>query len=346
MNVSWVYAESGCTLTDLQALADRELILLREQEIWRDPLGRRGPQPPEAAHASDAPLIFTEEQERAWRVIEAASNAAGQGASGLPLLLQGVTGSGKTELYLRAAKETVAAGRQVLMLVPEISLTPQTVDRFIRSFPGQVGLVHSKLSDGERYDTWRRARLGALKVIIGPRSALFAPLPEPGLIVVDECHDSSYHQTEPPFYDAVAAAQAYARICGAICILGSATPSVAQRYAADAGRLCALSSLAASPPIRPLRPPQNWICRRFPLSIFATSSRLAIGAPSACHCGTRLSGVLKQGEQAILFLNRRGTATHVFCRNCGTVVRCPRLRHPAHVPCLFGGEAVVPSLRI
>ena len=128
-------------------------------------------------------------------------------------LLQGVTGSGKTELYLRAAMDVVAAGRQVIMLVPEIAITPQTVDRFVRRFPGQVGLMHSKLSDGERYDTWRRARAGALKVIIGPRSALFAPLPQPGLIVVDECHDGSYHQAEPPFYDAVAAAQS---LCAAV----------------------------------------------------------------------------------------------------------------------------------
>jgi primosomal protein N' (replication factor Y) len=101
------------------------------------------------------------------------------------------------------------------------------VRRFLARFPGQVGLVHSKLSDGERYDTWRRARNGQLKVIIGARSALFAPLPNPGLIVLDECHDSSYYQSEPPFYHAVAAAQMVARICGAVCLLGSATPPVA-----------------------------------------------------------------------------------------------------------------------
>ncbi len=147
-----------------------------------------------------------------------------------------MTGSGKTELYLRAAAEVLRGGRQAIILVPEISLTPQIVHRFLERFPGQVGLIHSRLSEGERYDTWRRARLGLLKVIIGPRSALFAPLPNPGLIVVDECHDASYYQSEPPFYDAVIAAQEYARLCGAACILGSATPSVVQRYQADAGQ--------------------------------------------------------------------------------------------------------------
>ena len=114
-----------------------------------------------------------------------------------------MTSSGKTEIYLRAAEETIKRGKQVIVLVPEIALTPQTVRRFLARFPGQVGLVHSKLSEGERYDTWRRARAGKLKVIIGARSALFTPLPNIGLIVADECHDSSYYQSEPPFYHAV-----------------------------------------------------------------------------------------------------------------------------------------------
>ena len=103
--------------------------------------------------------------------------------------------------------------------MPEIALTPQTVRRFLARFPGQVGLIHSKLSEGERYDTWRRARAGQLKVVIGPRSALFAPLPNVKLIVLDEFHDGSYHQTNIPFYDAVQAAESYAEICGAVCIL-------------------------------------------------------------------------------------------------------------------------------
>jgi primosomal protein N' (replication factor Y) (superfamily II helicase) len=147
-----------------------------------------------------------------------------------------VTGSGKTEIYLRAAEEVIR--RQAgIILVPEIALTPQTVRRFLSRFPGQVGIVHSKLSEGERYDTWRRARSGALKLIIGARSALFSPLPNLGLIVADECHDSSYYQSEPPFYHAVTTAQTYARFAGAVCVLGSATPTVIQRYQAEMGEL-------------------------------------------------------------------------------------------------------------
>ena len=118
--------------------------------------------------------------------------AAAEAEATPPILLHGVTGSGKTEIYLRAVEEAIRTGRGALILVPEISLTPQTVRRFVARFPGQVGLLHSQLSDGERYDTWRRCRQGLLKVVVGPRSALFAPLPEIGLVVVDECHDESY----------------------------------------------------------------------------------------------------------------------------------------------------------
>ena len=204
VNVSWVYAESGCSLADLQELAERQLITLMETEVWRDPVQQM------AARADPrSQIIFTAEQEAAWNEIQAGiQEEAGKKLK--PFLLQGVTGSGKTEIYIRAACETVERGRQAIVLVPEIALTPQTVQRFLERFPGQTGLIHSRLSDGERYDTWRRARLGVLKVVIGPRSALFAPLPNVGLIVVDECHDASYYQSDPPFYHAARAAEALA----------------------------------------------------------------------------------------------------------------------------------------
>ncbi len=138
-----------------------------------------------------------------------------------------MTGSGKTEIYLKAIEHTLAKGRQAIVLVPEIALTPQTVRRLLARFPGRVGLIHSRLSPGERYDTWRRARDGALDVILGPRSALFTPLPNLGLIVVDECHEGSYYQDDlPPTYHAVDAALALARLTRSEIILGSATPSV------------------------------------------------------------------------------------------------------------------------
>jgi primosomal protein N' (replication factor Y) len=265
---------------------------------------------------------------RAWESIAAGFADSVAGKPVKPFLLQGVTGSGKTELYLRAALETIREGRQVIVLVPEISLTPQTVRRFLAHFPGQVGLVHSKLSEGERYDTWRRARAGSLQITIGARSALFAPLPNVGLVVVDECHDASYHQSEPPFYDAVSAAQAYARICGGLCLMGSATPNVAQRYQIEAGkgvRLELTDRIASESTVSPAPTLDLPFVR-----IVDMRDELKAGNRGTFSRELRagLSDVLKRGEQAILFLNRRGTATYVFCRNCGYVVRCPRCETP------------------
>ena len=322
INVSWIYAESGCNISDLQELEERQLIILRETEIFRDPLEKISNQ------ESAKDLTLTDEQKNVWQKINSAIQEIARGKSVKSFLLQGVTGSGKTEIYLRATEETIRRGKQAIILVPEISLTPQTVRRFMSRFPGQVGILHSKLSDGERYDTWRHARAGQLKIIIGPRSALFAPLPNIGLIVADECHDNSYYQSEPPFYHAVDAAQMYAKICGAICILGSATPSLIQRNQADVGesvRVELTQRISTDPVTESAKgldlPPIHIVDMREELKsgnrgIF---SRELIDA---------LGKTLASGEQAILFLNRRGTATYVFCRDCGHVVKCPRCESP------------------
>ena len=325
VNVSWVYAESGCNLADLQELEERGLIRLFETEIFRDPLEKTGGQ--ENKYTSKEKIALTPEQISVFEeIIDAISSPDTH-----PLfLLQGVTGSGKTEIYLRATEEVIRRGKQAIILVPEIALTPQTVYRFLSRFPGQVGLVHSKLSEGERYDTWRRARAGLLKVIIGARSALFSPLPNIGLIVADECHDASYYQADPPFYHAVAMVQTYARLSGAVCILGSATPTVVQRYQADnPSRLLGEESEVRSmkrlelprrifeaglPPVQvvdmrdELKADQRGIFSRFLLK--------------------ELEATLGRGEQAILFLNRRGSATYIFCRDCGHVLRCPNCDTP------------------
>ena len=325
VNVSWIYAQSGCNLSDLQELADRELILLRETEIWRDPL-----QPLEHGEARLGQLALTDEQQFAWESMERAFSQAAAGKPIKPFLLDGVTGSGKTELYLRAAQEAIRRGRQAIMLVPEISLTPQIVRRFLVRFPGQVGLLHSRLSEGERYDTWRRARSGMLKIIIGPRSALFAPLPDPGLIVADECNDDSYYQSEPPFYHAVNAAQLYARICGAVCILGSATPSIVQRYQAERGESVRLelARRIASEPVAAAQRAKSLDLP--PVQIVDMRAELRAGNREifSRELTEALASTLGRGEQAILFLNRRGTATYVFCRDCGHVVKCPRCDSP------------------
>lgn len=311
VNLSWVYAESGCNPADLQTLAERGLIRLFESEIFRDPLEKI-----ENRKLQDVKIeTLTPDQDR---VLEQLTQHIRANTSET-FLLQGVTGSGKTEIYIRAAEDVVKRGRQVIILVPEIALTPQTVRRFLKRFPGQVGLVHSKLSEGERYDTWRRARKGDLKVVIGARSALFTPLPDIGLIVADECHDTSYHQSEPPYYHAVNVAKTYARLCGAVCVLGSATPTVIQRHQADTDQIHKLDL--------PKRIVETGLP---PVHIVDMRDELKAG-----HRGTfsklllkELESTLTKGEQAILFLNRRGTATYVFCRDCGHVLKCPDCDSP------------------
>jgi primosomal protein N' (replication factor Y) len=192
-------------------------VILGESEVWRDPLEGMSFTP------SQPPPLTRDQQECLAEIHKGISEAAA-GQPPPPFLLHGVTGSGKTEIYLHAVGETLRLGRQAIILVPEIALTPQTVRRFVSRFPGQVGLAHSGLSTGERYDTWRRARAGELGVVVGPRSALFIPFPDLGLIILDECHDDSYYQADPPFYDARQAAIAYARLARSVCLLGSATP--------------------------------------------------------------------------------------------------------------------------
>ncbi len=322
VNVSWVYAETGCNLADLQELAEQDLVVLRETEIWRDPLEGI------PVTRTAAPEL-TAEQQKAWTcILDGFAGIAG-GQPVQPLLLQGVTGSGKTELYLRAVEEAARLGKRSIILVPEIALTPQTVHRFLDRFPGQVGLIHSRLSEGERYDTWRRARAGLIQLIIGPRSALFAPLPDLGLIVLDECHDPSYYQSDPPFYHAVTAARLYAPLAGAVCLLGSATPSVVQRHDADEGGsvLLELPRRIAQPASLKNTQETSWLP---PVSIVDMRTELKEGNRSIFSRPLieALQSTLAKDEQAILFLNRRGTATYVFCRDCGHVLRCPRCDSP------------------
>ncbi|MCC6259540.1 MAG: primosomal protein N' [Anaerolineales bacterium] len=310
VNLAWVYAEAGCNLADLQELEERGLIRLFENEIFRDPLGKLE----RSERGIENDFVLTPEQNLALEKIISALRF--QPAS---FLLHGVTGSGKTEIYLRAAEEALKRGKQTLVLVPEIALTPQLVKRFLSRFPGQVGLIHSKLSEGERYDTWRRARAGKLNVIIGARSALFAPLPKIGLIVVDECHDGSYYQAEPPFYNAVASAQEYAKLCGAVCVLGSATPTVEQRFEFEKqnGHVLALPNRVTASDLPPIE-------------IVDLREELKNGNRGIFSraLSESLAEAISRKEQAILFLNRRGTATYIFCRDCGLTLKCPNCETP------------------
>ena len=186
VTVNWVYAETGANAADLEKLSELGLLQLGETEVWRDPLANLKPV------FTSAPELIAEQQP-VMAVVHAQIESKTKRE---PILIHGVTGSGKTEIYMKAVEEVLAQGKGAFILVPEISLTAQTARRFFARFPGKVGLIHSKLSPGERYDTWRRIRSGVLPIVVGPRSALFSPLPEPGLIIIDECHDHSYHQED------------------------------------------------------------------------------------------------------------------------------------------------------
>ncbi|MBN2393045.1 MAG: primosomal protein N' [Anaerolineae bacterium] len=349
VEVDVVYAETGAKYYHLKMLVERSLIAFSHEEVLRDPLA-------EMIFTPDRPPVLIPEQQAAWDTIEpllqetvaAPELAAPEPAA--PILLLGVTGSGKTELYMRAVAQVLAQGRQALILVPEISLTPQTVHRFAVRFPGQVGLWHSAMSDGERFDTWRRVRSGDIAVVVGARSALFAPFPNLGLIVMDEEEDTSYKQSRAPYFHTRDVAEELARRRGALLILGSATPSLEAYARAQAGqyrllkmpqrvmahqqRLRAWEQYLHLPASRyqPLRgaPQGPYTIALPPVQIVDMRAELKAGNRSIFSVALQeaMDAALARREQVILFLNRRGTATYVFCRDCGWVAECPRCDVP------------------
>ena len=340
VDVAWLYAESGGNLADLQSLSKRGLVLLGEAEVWRDPLESMEFIPSE-------PPTLTADQLAVWKEIQAGIHTNADGKSVRPYLLHGVTGSGKTEIYLQAVRETLQLGRQVIVLVPEIALTPQTIRRFVSRFPGLVGSIHSRLSPGERFDTWRRARLGQISVVVGPRSALFTPFSRLGLIVVDEFHDDTYYQSETqPHYHARDAAVEYAQIAGAVCVLGSATPDIVSRYHAAQREWHYLSlplrilahrqvvenqvqKLGISSQYRSIGEQTETIDLP-PVEVVDMRTELQAGNRSIFSRALKeaLAETLEHEQQAILFLNRRGSATYIFCRDCGYILKCPRCDLP------------------
>ncbi len=333
--LSGIYDKTGANLNDLKILTQRELAVIIEVPVLRDPLADLVITPQTAPN-------LTPDQKEVWQLILEGF----QSNSSKPYLLHGVTGSGKTEIYLRAVEETIAAGKQAIIMVPEIALTPQTVTRFMSRFPERVGVLHSELSPGERYDTWRLARHGALDIVVGPRSAIFTPFPDLGLIVVDECHDDSYYQGDiSPRYHALHTAIYYAKVSGAVCILGSATPDVTGRYQGERGnwnyltlpeRILAhresiqvqLNQAAHDPTFSRYQDlDEDLLMADLPsVNVIDMRTELKAGNRSifSRELQEKLTETLAKNQQAILFLNRRGSATYIFCRDCGYSLRCPR----------------------
>jgi primosomal protein N' (replication factor Y) (superfamily II helicase) len=301
--------EEGFSRSVVQGLEDKALVSVLDVEELRDPFA-------ETPKGDPPRLEPTAHQRAALQALVAALDQPPH-----PFLLQGITGSGKTLVYIELLREALARGRTAIVLVPEIALTPQTVTRFRAHFGDQVAVLHSGLSDGERYDAWRSLRSGDKRIAVGARSALFAPLPDLGVVVVDEEHDSSYKQSEAPRYHARDLAIVRAKAHGAVCVLGSATPSLESWGNARSGKFGHLSlperaGGAVLPAVRV-------IDLRVPRGTLSVSARDRAGAGILSkELVTAIRGRLARREQIILLHNRRGYSAFVQCRECGDVEQC------------------------
>ncbi|QEC48633.1 primosomal protein N' [Baekduia soli] len=293
--------KQGALLQALPRFAGPDLGALRRLEarglVEIGPRGRRrAPQHTAVGIRRPQPGLTADQQDALDAILATAATDRPE-----RLLLHGVTGSGKTEVYLRAAAATLERGRAVLILVPEIGLTPQMIDRFVGRFGDTVAVLHSKLGAGERYDEWRRLRSGAARVCVGPRSAVFAPMDRLGLVVVDEEHDGSYKNEGDPRYDARLVAEKRALQHGAVLVCGSATPRPESVHA-----------------LRRVRLPRRVDGSSMPAVEIVDLRH----APGAVH--PRTHEALVDARKAIVLLNRRGWSNFLTCRSCGRVWECPQ----------------------
>lgn len=287
----------------VNTLEKRGFVEVFVQEVLRDPLA-------DALLPDVDNFTLNAEQKTVLGKIEKALDASKYKA----FLLHGITGSGKTEVYIRAMKNALDAGRSSVMLVPEIALTPVFSRRLRAVFGDEVAILHSSLSTGERFDEWRRIRAGAARIVIGTRSAVFAPLQNPGLVIVDEEHDSSYRQNESPFYNARDVAVIRANFAEAVVVLGSATPALETFHNAHTGKYDYLQ-MTARIGARPLASAEIVDMR----DVFRIAGKDLALSPRL------INGILEahaKGEQSIILLNRRGFSQFVLCRMCGETLRC------------------------
>jgi primosomal protein N' (replication factor Y) (superfamily II helicase) len=297
----------GITAATLKRLSDLGLLTFTRRRVDRDPFEQGAV----STMSAREPVVLTEEQTNAFERLSALAGLS----SFRTVLLHGVTGSGKTELYLRLAHTVHKNGRGVLMLVPEIALTPAVAAIFRLTFGDRVAIQHSGLSDGERHDQWQRIRRGDVDVVVGTRSAVFAPVHAIGLIIVDEEHDGSYKQEESPRYHGRDVAVVRGQQAGALVVLGSATPSMESFHNAQSGRydLLTLERRVLDRPMAAVRVVD------MRLEYAASGPDVILSAP-LCE---GLTDRLQRREQSIVLLNRRGYATSVFCRQCASTLECP-----------------------
>ena len=304
----------------MQARADQSVIVsLSRRGLVEEVFLPRQRAPVDEPTPAPVPLL-TPAQADAWRAIEARLISRDP----TPFLVHGVTGSGKTEVYLRAVAWCLRQGRGAIVLVPEIALATQVVRRFIGRFPGQVAVLHSAMTDTERLATWQAIAEGRYHVVVGPRSALFAPLPELGVIVVDEEHDSAYKQDVEPRYHARAVAEHVAAERGAVVILGSATPAVETFWRATTGEI---TRLELPERVGPNLGGEDGASTLALPAVDVVDMRLELHRGNTSLFSGQLQDVLHRTvaarEQALLFLNRRGLATVVLCKDCGHRLLCP-----------------------
>ncbi|MDO5337746.1 MAG: primosomal protein N' [Eubacteriales bacterium] len=293
----------GCGSKLTAALEKDGIASLREEEEYRNPVK------PKEKEACAAVELTSEQKSAVQGILKEWSQEKPR-----PCLLRGITGSGKTLVYMELMEEMLSQGKQVILLIPEISLTYQTVMRFYRRFGERISVMNSRLSQGERYDQMRRAKSGQVQIMIGPRSALFAPFPNLGLIIIDEEHEHTYKSEHSPRYHARETAIYRAELEGARVLLGSATPSLEAYYRAVSGAY-ALFILEG-----------RYAGRSLPAAeIVDLKKELCAGNRSILsrRLASAIEERLQKGEQSILFLNRRGYAGFIACRLCGYVMKCP-----------------------
>jgi primosomal protein N' (replication factor Y) (superfamily II helicase) len=296
---------SGCGHASVRGLEARGLLKLEQARL------RRRPPPPVRVGAEKAPScdLTSAQREALGAIVRALDAPSTQPGVDRRLLLHGVTGSGKTEVYLEAVAAALERGRSAIVLVPEIALTPQTLARFEARFGDAVAVLHSRLRPGERHDEWIRLRSGEARVCVGPRSAVFAPVRDLGLVVVDEEHDASYKQEGDPRYDARRVAERRAEKAGAVLLAGTATPRT-ESYQA----------------LRRLALPERVDGRVLPPIELVSTLGAAADSAGGLHPRTHeaLAEVRRRGEKAIVLLNRRGWSSFLACRTCARVWGCPR----------------------
>jgi len=367
----WIAAHYRAALFDCLALflppgLAARLASAAKKGTWKAPAPPPIPaEPPAHPPPLPGPPLTLQQESAARRIVSAIEQRQHKA-----FLLHGVTGSGKTHVYFEAVARTLEAGRQAIMLVPEIGLTPATVARFEERFPGRVAVLHSKLSVKQHRLDWERIRRGEADIVIGSRSALFAPVRRPGLVILDEEHDPSYHQPQSPRYHAREVALWWGQLARAPVVLGSATPDVESYFRAERGRytllplptrfLPGMPPPPTSPPAggegnsdrqsRPVSPSPaagggGWgvgaTSNLPPVTVVDMRAELKAGNTSifSRELDAAVEQTLARGEQALLFLNRRGTATCVSCRDCGYVLTCRR----CDIPVVYhrAGEALV-----